>query len=126
MRVLISLLLGLLIGLGVGLYLGWVQFPVEFINSPITDLAARYRDEYTVMVATGYSADGDLNGAVERLRLLGVDNIPDYVQATTERYITNSRGVEDIRFLVELAAGLGRLSPIMEPYREVHLPGGVS
>ena len=126
MRVLISLVLGLVIGAGVGLYAGWVQFPKEFINSPMTDLSGRYRDEYTVMIAAGYSADHDLNGAVERLRLLGEDNIPDYVQNMTERYISNSQRVEDIRVLVMLAQGLGRLSPIMEPYRQVSLPGNGS
>lgn len=122
MRFIISLLIGLVVGLGLGVYLGWVQFPVEFVNSPITDMSPRYKDEYTVMIATGYAADGDLVGAVERLRVLGVENIPAYVQETTERYITNSRNVDDIRYLVVLAQGLDRLTPIMEPYRQVSVP----
>jgi hypothetical protein len=121
-RLIISLLIGLAVGLGLGLYLGWVQFPVEFVNSPMTDLAPRYKDEYTVMIATGYAADGDLVGAVERLRVLGVENIPAYVQETTERYITNSRNVDDIQYLVILAEGMDRLTPIMEPYRQVSVP----
>ena len=122
MRFLISLIIGLLVGVGLGLYLGWVQFPVAFVNSPITDLSPKYKDEYTVMIATGYGADHDLNGAVDRLKVLGVDNIPAWVQETTERYITNSRDVNDIRYLVMLAEGLDRLTPIMEPYRQVSLP----
>jgi hypothetical protein len=121
-RFIISLLIGLAVGVGLGLYLGWVQFPKQYINSPITDLSPRYKDEYTVMIATGYSADRDLVGAVERLRVLGVENIPAYVQETTERYITNSRNVDDIRYLVILAEGLDRLTPIMEPYRQVNVP----
>jgi hypothetical protein len=121
-RFIISLLIGLAVGVGLGLYLGWVQFPKQYINSPITDLSPRYKDEYTVMIATGYSADRDLVGAVERLRVLGVENIPAYVQETTERYITNSRNVDDIRYLVILAEGLDRLTPIMEPYRQVSVP----
>lgn len=123
MRFILSLLIGLAVGFGLGLYLGWVQFPVEFVNSPITDLAPRFRDEYTVMIATGFAADRDLVGAVERLRILGVENIPAYVQETTERYITNSRNVDDIRYLVVLAEGMDRLTPIMEPYRQVVVPG---
>jgi len=122
MRFLISLLIGLVLGAGLGLYLGWVQFPVEFVNSPATSLSDRFKDEYTVMIATGYAADGDLAGAVERLRLLDVENIPEHVQKTTERYISNSRNIDDIRFLVMLAEGLDRLTPIMEPYRQVSLP----
>ena len=123
MRFLISLFIGLLVGVGLGLYLGWVQFPKQYINSPMTDLSPKYKDEYAVMIATGYAADHDLPSAVDRLKVLGVDNIPAFVQETTERYITNSRDVNDIRHLVMLAEGLDRLTPIMEPYREVNLPG---
>ncbi|MBZ0295487.1 MAG: hypothetical protein K8L99_23215 [Anaerolineae bacterium] len=121
-RFLVSLVLGLLVGLGLGLYLGWVQFPVEYINSPASDLAGRYKDEYTVMIATGYQADRDLQAAIDRLRVIGVENIPQYVQDITERYITNSREVADIRVLVTLADALDRLTPIMEPYRQVNVP----
>lgn len=121
-RVLISLAVGLLLGLGLGLYLGWVQFPVEYINSPASDLAGRYKDEYTVMIATGFQADQDLQAAIDRLRVIGVENIPQYVQDMTERYITNSRNVADIRVLVTLSDALDRLTPIMEPYRQVSVP----
>lgn len=123
MRVVISLLIGLALGVGIGLYAGWVQFPVEYVNSPMTDLSPRFKDEYTVLVATGYAADRDLEGAVERLRRIGVPNIPVYVQDTTERYITTSGKVNDIRALVAFAEGLDRLTPIMEPYRLVNAPG---
>jgi hypothetical protein len=122
-RFLLSLLVALLVGLGVGLYLGWVQFPQLTVDSPASALAQRYKDEYTVMIAAGYLDDHDLTGALERLRVLGVDNVPVYVQEVTERYITNSRDVEDIRYLVALSEGLGRLTPIMEPYRMVSVPG---
>lgn len=122
LRVVLSLLAGLVVGALVGLYLGWVQFPVEFVNSPASDLSQRYQDEYTVMIAAGYAVDGDLNGAFARLQMLDVDNIPLHVQETTERYITGSRLVEDIRVLVTLAEGMDRLTAIMEPYRQVSLP----
>lgn len=121
LRFVVSLAIGLVVGLLVGLYLGWIQFPKQFIDSPASDLSPRYKDEYTVMIAAGYLADGDLQGAVERLRVLGVENIPDHVQSTAERYITNSREYADIQTLVALAEGLERLTPIMEPYRLVTL-----
>lgn len=119
MRFLASVLIGLLVGIVLGLYLGWVQFPVEYIDSPAHDLAQRYKDEYTVMVASGYLLDGDAQGAIERLAVLGVENAPTFVQEVTERFITNSRDVNDIRRLVALTEGLGRLTPIMEPYRQL-------
>jgi hypothetical protein len=122
-RVLASLFAGLVVGLGIGLYLGWVQFPVEYYDSPAASLTQRYKDDYAVMIASGYLADGDLTGAIQRLRVLGIENAPEYVQQVAERYITNSRSVDDIRKLVALAEGLGRLTPVMEPYRDVSLPG---
>jgi hypothetical protein len=116
-RFILSLLVALILGALIGLYIGWVQFPAQTIDSPTSALAQRYKDEYTVMVAEGYRADRDLNGALERLRFLSVENIPAYVQETAERFISNSRDLEDIRALVLLAEGVGRLTPVMQPYR---------
>lgn len=118
-RTLTSLLIGLVLGVLVGLYLGWVQFPVEYVDSPMEDLEQRAQDNYTVMIAAGYQFDKDGLGAVERLRRLGVDNVPEYVQTVTERFITNSRDLNEIRLLVTLANGLGRLTPIMEPFLDL-------
>ncbi|MFN8527006.1 MAG: hypothetical protein U0670_00135 [Anaerolineae bacterium] len=122
-RFLLSFAAALVLGALVGLYLGWVQFPVQYVDSPASDLAQRYKDEYTVMIATAYLDDQDLTGAIERLRVLGVENAPAYVQEVTERYITNSRDLQDIQTLVLLAQGMGRLTPVMQPYLPVALPG---
>jgi hypothetical protein len=124
-RFLVSLIIGLIVGIGAGLYLGWVQFPVEFVNSPASALAREYKDDYTVMIAAAFAQDQDLGGAVERLRVLGVENIPAYVLEVTERFITNSQNVNDIRLLVGLYEGLaGRVTPMMDPYRQVGTSGG--
>ncbi|MBI1257066.1 MAG: hypothetical protein GC204_06320 [Chloroflexi bacterium] len=116
-RFILSFIAALIIGTLLGLYLGWVQFPVKYTDSSAARLTQRNKDEYTVMVANAYLDDGDLTGALERMRLLGVENVPAYIQDTTERYITNSSDVTDIRSLVALSAGLGRLTPIMQPYQ---------
>ena len=75
------------------------------------------------MIARAYVRDGDLTGAFDRLRPLGEANIPDFVQSVTERTISASGDVADIRVLVALSAGLGRLTPIMEPYRQAQGAG---
>ena len=121
-RFFLSLFIGLILGTGLGLYLGWVQFPVEYTDSSARSLAIRYQDDYTVMIANGYLADSDLSGAVERLRLLEIENIPLYVQEVAERYITNAGRQSDIYALVVLSDGLGRLTPIMQPYLDIGLP----
>jgi hypothetical protein len=121
-RFILSLLIGLIIGFGIGLGLGWwgpEPFSIVVVDNPLSDLDDKYKEEYTVMVAGGYLVDGDTMGAVERLRILAVDNVPLYVQELTERFITNSRDLEEIKRLVALSEGLGRLTPIMEPYRIV-------
>ncbi|MCA0458350.1 MAG: hypothetical protein LCI00_30580 [Chloroflexi bacterium] len=122
-RFLISLIVAIILGGLIGLYMGWVVIPTQYVNSPASSLADRYKDEYTVMVAAGYLKDGDLGGAVDRLRVLGQGNIPAYVQSVTERFISNSRDANDIAYLVALAEGLGRLTPIMQPYAQLHAPG---
>ncbi len=112
-----SLILGLLVGALAGLYFGWFPFPPDARSSAISDLAQRYRDEYTVMIAAGYVADGDVMGALERLRLLGIDDIPVYLQRSTERIInTSARDLDDIRLLVGLAHDLDVLTPAMQPF----------
>lgn len=121
LRVFASIVIGILLGAGAGLFFGWVVAPVEFVDSPMSDLATRYQDEYLLMIAAGYQVDGNVNAAIDRLRHLGHDNIPAYIQEVTERYISNSRNVDDIRLLVALAEGVGRLTPPMESFRQLSL-----
>jgi hypothetical protein len=118
MRLLVSLALGAFVGVCIGLVLGWGVFPVESVDNPATALSQNYKDEYTVMIAAGYRADGDAIGAIERLSILGEENIPLYVQQTAERFIANSRTLTDIEHVVALARGLGVLTPAMEPFLE--------
>lgn len=121
-RLVLSLGLGLVVGVMLGLYLGWEQFPTEYIDSPLSLLDNQHKDDYVVMVAYGYVADQDLQGALDRLRPLNVNNIPAFVQEVTERYISLSRGLPDIQHLVALAEGMGRLTPMMESYRLLATP----
>jgi hypothetical protein len=123
MRFLMSLIVGGLLGIGMGIGYGWGIAPVEYINSPMSDLAQRHKEDYTVMIAAGYAVDGDVDAVLERLRPLGVDNVPAYVQEVTERYITNARDIEDIRLLVALSEGLGRLTPPMDRFRQLNPAG---
>ena len=122
-RLLRSLILGLAIGAVLGLYLGWTQFPRESYRSDMSGLAQTYRDEYLVMIAAGYAADGDLPGALERLRPLTIDDLATYTQENTERIIESAaRNIRDIRLLVGLAQGLGRVTAEMAPF--LGLSGG--
>ena len=116
-RFLRSLILGLFIGAVFGLYFGWLRFPSEYRSSEMSELEQRYKDDYTIMTAAGYAYDGDAAAAVERLERLGVEDAAEYVQQTAERVIiASSRSLSDIRLLIGLADGLGRLTPMMKPF----------
>ena len=123
-RYLRPMLLGLILGGLLGLYLGWFQFPRETYRGGLSELAQSFRDDYVVMVAAGYAADDDLQGALERLSRLRVDDIPRYAQRLTDRVIASSaRDIRDIRLLVALARGMGRLTPAMEPFLDMREGG---
>lgn len=118
-----SLILGLLIGTVAGLYLGWFQFPAGTRSSELGALTRHYRDDYTVMIAAGYAADGDLPGALARLQLLDIGDVPTFLRQTTEGIINaSSRDLRDIRLLVNMAEALGQLTAPMEPF--LGLAGG--
>jgi hypothetical protein len=116
------------LGLGVGFYIGWVQYPVEYRNSYMCQLSDDYQEDYTLMVARGYQQDGDLSKALDRLqplRAVGIpecddgrsyqiDNLPEWVQILTERYISQGADPALICQLVTLAEGFGRVTPIMQ------------
>ncbi|MYA93649.1 MAG: hypothetical protein F4Y30_09560 [Chloroflexi bacterium] len=116
-RFLLSLTLGLLLGIVAGAVIGWLNPPAAARNSRLGDLAQPHRDDYAIMIATGYAHDGDLAGALERLRHLEVGDLAGTLRATTERIINSgSRELGDIRVLARLAADLGGATPIMAPF----------
>jgi hypothetical protein len=115
-RVFVSTVIGVIVGIAMGIAIAWGLVPTEFNQSRLSDLNQNYKDDYVVMIAVGYVSDRDVNGALSRLSLLGVDNVPAYVQDATERYITNSRDIDDIRLLVALSEGFGRLTAPMEAF----------
>lgn len=120
-RIARSLILGLLLGLIAGLYLGWIHFPSESRNRRMEHLSQRHRDDYAVMIAAGYASAPDLDGALERLRRLEIDDVGFYLQDATERIIrTSARDLDDIRLLVQLARDMGRLTPAMEPFWDLN------
>src|SRR5258708_35840150 len=117
-RIFLVIVVGAAIGAGIGLVIGWYVAPVQYVNSRLSDLDQRYKDDYTVMVAAAYQVDGDLNEAIRRLQPLGASNIPVYVRDVTERYISESgTGNEnDIRTLVVLSRALGYYTPARQAF----------
>ncbi len=107
---------GLMVGAVVGLLIGWVFWPVDYVDTAIADLAPEYKDEYVVLVAYAYSVDGDLEKAQARLEELEVPNINQSLSAQIDRYIQEGQDEADIQVLVMLAHELGVTSPQMVAY----------
>ncbi len=122
MRFIGSLIVGLVIGAMIGVILGWGIFARTPVDVAPEMLATRYQEEYLLMVAGGYWEDADILGAFERLQILNLENIPQFVRTVTEKFISTSRSFEEIQILVALSEGFGQLTEIMRPYRQVNTP----
>ena len=117
-RSVVVLIIGGLIGLGVGLYLGWVQFPVQTINAPLSLLSPDNKLVYIEMAAEGYQTSGDLAEATREIAQLSVPDVGIYVRQLTENMITTGSPAQatQIRALSRLAAALGQGTTLMQPY----------
>ena len=99
-------------GLGLGLLYGWIINPVEYVNTAGDSLRADYQADYVLMVAETYAADGNLDRAVQQLRLLGSQ--PAGQIASEGLSTANALGyaAEDIALLNQLARALAEQTPI--------------
>jgi hypothetical protein len=110
------LALGLLLGAGLGLVIGWVVWPLEYVEADPTILEDSYFDDYVVMIASAYSLEEDLSLARERLNGMGSGNVDSwYLQFTVDQILAGADET-NLYFLVKLASDLGLYSPVMEPY----------
>lgn len=122
-RVFISTVIGVIVGIALGLAIGWWIAPTQYNQSKLHELNQDDKENYVLMIAMGYLVDRDPNAALERLSRLEVPNVPAYVQDMTERFISNSRDINDIRLLVALSEGFGHLTKPMEAFCQLCLGG---
>ncbi|MFN2183582.1 MAG: hypothetical protein ACK2UU_06300 [Anaerolineae bacterium] len=118
----VLVILGLTAGAALGLLLGWVVWPVQFVDTSVADLAPEYKEEYVLLVASAYVADEDLEKAQARLALLEVPNINGWLSAQIDKYIAAGRDEADIQALATLADALGVSSPQMLSYLATDTP----
>lgn len=115
LRILAVIGLGIMIGGGIGLYLGWVVWPVQFVDGAPAGLQPNYQEDYLLMVAVAYTQDGDLELARRYMAGLGGESGQLLLRVTVEA-ILSGRAESDIRPLVALSQALGLESPAMVPY----------
>jgi hypothetical protein len=109
-------LLGLGLGIGLGLYVGWVQWPVEYYDTEITDLREAHQADYVLMVSDAYALTGDLDAARERLSRMDVPDVAALVLSHAEASLAGGAPEAEVGRLSRLAAALGAFSPALTPY----------
>jgi hypothetical protein len=110
-RLLLLLLFALLAGVGAGLYVGWVAVPVEYVDASPASLHQSFKDDYLLMIAVAYAADGDLPAARSAVAALGFSDPAAAVTAAAGRLAATGLPAADQDRLAALAAALAAPVP---------------
>lgn len=122
MTVLILLALSLVGGVAAGFVLGWVVWPVTYVDTDVVDLRAGYQDDYIVMTGDAYALDRSLAAAEERLARLEDPAIGRRVAALVRSKMEAGEPAEQLRSLVLLAEALSVASRDMLDYAATETP----
>lgn len=102
------LLTGLILGIGLGLLYAWVIRPVQYTNTAPNSLRAEFKDQYRVMIAAAYMANGDLLRARARLDLLQDADLYRTLAEQAQRTLADGSSQQEARALGVLAVALGQ------------------
>jgi hypothetical protein len=109
------LLTGLAIGALIGLLYSWLVQPVQYTNTTPASLRQEFKDQYRVMIAAAYMANGDLVRAKARLELLKDEDVYQILAEQAQRSLADGNSPEEARALGLLAVALGQGPPTMAP-----------
>jgi len=105
------LLTGLMIGIILGvIYTRYIQ-PVEYIDASPVLLRHDFKDQYRILIAAAYSANGDLVRAKARLELLKDPDIFRALSEQAQRSLGENGSSAEARSLGLLAIALGQAPP---------------
>jgi hypothetical protein len=111
------LITGLVLGLFLGMLYARVLNPPVLINLTPGRLNSADQDQYRLMIALAYQADGDLGRATARLDLLGKNPLAD-LASQAQRTLATGGSMDDARVLALLAQALAQPfdpPPTIEP-----------
>jgi len=105
------LLTGVVLGIILGILFAWVISPVEYVDTAPESLKDEFKDQYRVLIASAYVANGDLVRAKARLGLLGEADIYLVVAEQAQQMLAEGGSVEEAQALGRLALALGQEIP---------------
>lgn len=105
------LITGVVLGIILGILFAWVISPVEYVDTAPESLTNEFKDQYRVLIASAYVANGDLVRAKARLGLLDEADIYLVVAEQAQQMLAEGGSVEEAQALGRLALALGQEIP---------------
>ena len=102
------LITGFILGLAAGLVFAWLISPVHYVETAPDTLKAEFKDNYRVVIAAAYMADGDLGRAKARLILLNDSDHEQALASQAQSILAQGGSQVDARSLAVLAAALAQ------------------
>jgi len=100
------LVTGLMLGIGIGLLIAWGLSPVQYIDTTPASLRIDFKDDYRYMIASAYTASGDLPRAQARLGTLGDGDSVKTLGAQAQRMLAENISMDRIRILANLSEAI--------------------
>jgi hypothetical protein len=100
------LLTGLILGLAFGLLFSLRLSPVEYVDTVPDVLRAADKDQYRILVALAYQANGDLGRANQRLAQLHDANPEAALAELAQNLVAEGGDIETARAVAQLASAL--------------------
>lgn len=105
------LLTGVVLGIILGILFAWVISPVKYVDTAPESLKDEFKDQYRVLIASAYVANGDLVRAKARLELLDEADIYLVVAEQAQQMLAEGGSVEEAQALGKLALSLSQEIP---------------
>lgn len=105
------LLTGVVLGIILGILFAWVISPVKYVDTAPESLKDEFKDQYRVLIASAYVANGDLVRAKARLELLEEADTYLVVAEQAQQMLAEGGSVEEAQALGRLALALGQEIP---------------
>jgi hypothetical protein len=100
------LVTGLVLGIGIGLAVAWGLSPVRYVDTTPASLRIDFKDDYRYMIASAYTASGDLPRARARLTVLADGDSAKTLGAQAQRMLAENISMDRIRILANLSEAI--------------------